>query len=368
MKKMSILAVVGLAASVAGAAQFTPGNLVVVRLGDGEAPLSNAAQRVFLDEYTPAGALVQSIAMPTTLDGSNRRLTMSGTATSEGTLTRSADGRYLTLGGYDAAPGTASIASSTTANVNRVAARVGFSGDVDTSTAITDAFSGNNIRSVVSNDGSQFWMTGGNSGVRYIDFGGGPTTQINTGAATNNTNTRVVNIFDGQLYVSSAQGGFLGLHTVGAGLPTATGDTTSLFFATGTNTSPYDYYMADANTVYVADDSAGFNGIQRWVFDGSDWTRDAIYNSGLLEGARIRQLTGTRDDTGAVILYATTVNTGGSSNIVSIVDAGATPTFTIIATADANTVFRGIDFSPIPAPGTAALMGMGLIVASRRRR
>lgn len=368
MKKMSILAVVGLAASVAGAAQFTPGNLVVLRVGDGAAALNSTAQRVFLDEYTPAGALVQSIAMPTTLDGNNRRFALSGTATSEGTLTRSADGRYLTLGGYDADPGTASIASTTTANVNRVVGRVGFSGDVDTSTAITDAFSGNNIRGVVSNDGSQFWMTGGNSGVRYIDFGGGPTTQINTGAATNNTNTRVLNIFNGQLYVAAAQNNFVGVSTVGTGLPTTSGETTSFVFPTGSGSSPYDFYFADANTVYVADDSAGLNGIQRWVFDGSDWTRDAIYNSGLLEGARIRQLTGTRDDTGAVILYATTVNTGGSSNIVSIVDAGATPTFTIIATADANTVFRGIDFSPIPAPGTAALMGMGLIVASRRRR
>jgi hypothetical protein len=368
MTKLTILTVVGLAATVASAAQFTPGNLVVVRLGDGTAALSNAAQRTFLDEYTPTGSLVQSILMPTTLDGANRRLTMSGTATSEGTLTRSADGRYLTLGGYDADPGTASIAGSTTANVNRVAGRVDFSGNVDTSTAITDAFSGNNIRSVVSNDGQQFWMTGGNSGIRYIDFGGGATTQINTGGATNNTNSRVVNIFNGQLYVSAAQGGFVGVSTVGTGLPTASGETTSFVFPTGTNTSPYDYYFADANTVYVADDSAGFNGIQRWVFDGSDWTRDAIYNSGLLEGARIRQLTGTRDATGAVILYATTVNTGGSSNIVSIVDAGAAPTFSIVATADTNTVFRGIDFSPIPAPGSAALLGMGLIVATRRRR
>ena len=33
---------------------LTFGNLVVVRVGDGTAPLSNAATATFLDEYTPA--------------------------------------------------------------------------------------------------------------------------------------------------------------------------------------------------------------------------------------------------------------------------------------------------------------------------
>src|SRR5262249_57285590 len=90
----------------ASAAGFSPGNLVVARVGTGDAALSNAATAVFLDEYTPTGTLVQSVPMPTATNGANRRLTVSGTATSEGALALSMDGRYLSLGGYDADPGT----------------------------------------------------------------------------------------------------------------------------------------------------------------------------------------------------------------------------------------------------------------------
>src|SRR6478672_3541108 len=84
---------------------FTLGNLVVYRVGDGIASLGSAATAVFLDEYTTAGALVQSIPMPTAVNGTQKRLTASGSATTEGFLTLSADGRYVVLTGYDAALG-----------------------------------------------------------------------------------------------------------------------------------------------------------------------------------------------------------------------------------------------------------------------
>ena len=86
-------------------APFTAGNLVVYRVGTGATALSNAATDVFLDEYTTSGTLVQSIALPTSISGSNKRLVSSGTAVSEGFLTLSSDGKYLLLTGYDAAIG-----------------------------------------------------------------------------------------------------------------------------------------------------------------------------------------------------------------------------------------------------------------------
>src|SRR5262245_24809049 len=128
------------------AASFAQGNLVVLRVGTGSAALSSAATQVFLDEYTPAGGLVQSVPLPVAGSGSQRRLTMSGSATSEGALALSADGRYLTLAGYDTDPGTAAVAGTTSAAVPRVVGRVGGDGSVDTSTAVTDTFSGNNVR------------------------------------------------------------------------------------------------------------------------------------------------------------------------------------------------------------------------------
>src|SRR5205085_206509 len=94
-------------------APLTSGDLVIYRVGDGSAALANTATAVFLDEYTSAGVLVQSIALPTAVSGANKRLTASGTATAEGLLTRSVDGRYLVAEGYDAATGTASITTST---------------------------------------------------------------------------------------------------------------------------------------------------------------------------------------------------------------------------------------------------------------
>ena len=74
------------AAAPTSAAGFTSDGIVVVRVGTGNSPLSNAATEVFLDEYTTAGTLVQSIALPTSAVGSNRRLTLSGAASSEGAL------------------------------------------------------------------------------------------------------------------------------------------------------------------------------------------------------------------------------------------------------------------------------------------
>src|SRR5262245_40428571 len=68
---------------------FTPGNLVIYRVGDGSTSLTNTGNPVFLDEYTTAGTLVQSIVLPTVPSGSNRRLIASGTAITEGLLVRS---------------------------------------------------------------------------------------------------------------------------------------------------------------------------------------------------------------------------------------------------------------------------------------
>src|SRR5262245_13912483 len=47
-------------------AAFTPGNLVIYRVGiAGTGVLTNTGNPVFLDEYTTSGALVQSIPVPT---------------------------------------------------------------------------------------------------------------------------------------------------------------------------------------------------------------------------------------------------------------------------------------------------------------
>ena len=147
-------------------AAFTPGNLVVYRVGTGAAALTNASTDVFLDEYAANGTLVQSVAMPTAAIDSNQPLTAAGTSTSEGQITRSTDGKFIVATGYAAAPGTASIASSAAATYNRVVGRIAADGTIDTSTTLT-TFSGGSIRSAATTDGSNFWVSGANTGVVY---------------------------------------------------------------------------------------------------------------------------------------------------------------------------------------------------------
>ncbi|HEY2148784.1 MAG TPA: hypothetical protein VGH32_12665, partial [Pirellulales bacterium] len=159
----------------AQAGPITPGDLLVYRVGTGQATLSSAATPVFVDEYTTAGVLVNSIPMPTAASGTQLPLTASGTATSEGYLNLSQNSQYLVLTGYAATPGTASVASTTSASTPRVVARIDANGNVDTSTNFTSAYSGNNIRSAFSTDGTTIWTSGTGSsstgGVWTINFG-----------------------------------------------------------------------------------------------------------------------------------------------------------------------------------------------------
>src|SRR5437763_14586849 len=80
-----------LLSAMSQAVPFTPGNVVVYRIGSGgTGRLSNIGSPVFLDEYTPAGVRLQSIALPTAASGANKALVASGTAAPDGLMTRSA--------------------------------------------------------------------------------------------------------------------------------------------------------------------------------------------------------------------------------------------------------------------------------------
>ncbi len=316
------------------------GNLVVVRVGDGAAALSSAAQAVFLEELTTAGSNVQTIALPTAVTGLNRRVTSSGTATSEGALSFSVDGQYMVYGGYDADVGTTSIASTTSAAVNRVIARVDRSGVVDSTTALTDGFSANNIRGAVSVDGTQFWATGPGGSPRFANLGDTTSTALVSGF-----NSRVAHIYNGQLYVSSAASTNYGVATIGTGLPTGSGESATLLagFPTSSGPSPYAFFFADDDTLYVADDRAnGSGGIQKWTQSSGTWSLQYTLAPALNAGCR--GLTGVVNG-GVATLYATTTQTNANS-IVVVTDTGAGSAFSTVATAASNTVFRGIQLVP----------------------
>jgi|GEM_PF-1693784 len=318
------------------AAPFTAGNLVLYRVGDGAAALGSGGTAVFLDEYTPAGVFVQSVALPTGSGG----LVASGTATTEGFLTRSEDGRYLVVPGYSAALG-ATVTSSTT--VPRVIGRVDGNANLDVSTSYVDAASAGNIRSATSVDGSRFWTSGSTQGPRTIAFGASAATVI----STTNTNTRQINVFADQLYISSGAG-TVRLSTIGSGTPTTAGQTmTALpgFPATSTFNSFFIVRLdggPGVDTVYVADE--GNNAIQKWCLVSGTWTL-----KGSVTVATARGLTASVSGT-TVTLYATSGGTG--TPVVTVTDAsGFNGTFsgtatTLIATAGTNKAFRAIALAP----------------------
>lgn len=373
-------------ASPASAAAFGSGNVVVCRVGaGGAATLVNTGNPVFLDEYTPAGTLVQSIPMPTTTVGANRRLVASGTATSECQITRSTDGRYVIVTGYDAPLPTASLASSTSASVPRVIGRVDASGNVDTSTALTDAVSANNPRSAVSDDGTRFWIAGGAGGVRFVSALGATTsTQIDNNVLTN---LRQLHIFGGQLFTSTSSGSAVRVGTVGSGLPTTTGQAITNLPGFPTTGSPYSYFLVDlsgavpgVDTLYVADDSVG---ILKYSLVGASWTANGTVGAA---ADSYRGLTASVTGTN-VTLFASRKGgstASGGGELVTLLDtsgynATLTGTPTLVATAATNTAFRGVALAPLQAPApvvpetplaivlpVSALLLAGGFVATRR--
>jgi hypothetical protein len=128
---------------------FTPGNLVAIERGDGTVNLGSSAYPVFLDEYTPAGALVQAIALPNVDAGTQHALFLSGQNGAEGLLNRSANGYFLTLSGYDLPVGHTFITSTFPYQFPRTVAEINGSAGVDTSTAV-GVFNGTGVPASIS--------------------------------------------------------------------------------------------------------------------------------------------------------------------------------------------------------------------------
>lgn len=326
--------------------------LWVVRAGaTGSATtLTGTSVAVFIDRFSPTGTLNASITLPTAVSGGNKQISLSGASVSEGYLNRSTDTHYVTLAGYAANVGTATVATTTAAAVPRVVARIDSAGNIDTSTTLGAAYSAGAVRSAVTTDGSVFW-TGGNSGtaadngIQYVVLGGTGLTQV---AAANG---RVVSIYGAQLYATSGTAPYDGVSTVGTGVPTAASTLTHLAGFPSTSTpSPYAFVALDLSsgvagldTIYLADDDAATAGIQRWQFLGSAWTKEATFADGVT-AIPAHGLTGMITG-GTVTLFATLAD----GRLVKVVDTGATTaTVTTLSTAGVNTAFRGVAFAPQP--------------------
>ena len=328
-------------------------DVVVVRIGDGSAALGTTTAPVFLERRASDGSLVSTpIAMPTAASGLDFPFALSGTGTTEGALALSLDGNHLTLAGYATAPGFDPSTAS------RVVAMVDPAGNVDTTTSLGNAFA-SAARGAVTDDGTTFWMCGsggsaGNGGVWYELLGLNGGTQLMSSPG----NVRVLSIVNGQLYGSSGSNNYASIFTIGSGLPDTTGLTATVLPGLPTSgASPYAFVFFDRtgvaglDTLYIADDRAtgSGGGIQKWTFNGSTWSLQATFTNGLTTGVRglAAEVVG-----GHVVLYATTATTStlvDQNKLVRVVDDGtASPAFSVLATAAANTVYRGVAMAWVP--------------------
>lgn len=329
-------------------AAFTPGNLVVYRVGalaPDNASLSPNGSPVFLDEYTPDGTLVQSVAMPTAQNGLNRPLVASGTIAAEGYLTRSSDGRYLLLTGYDRSlPYTSGgPLPSTPVAANRVVGRVDWLGQADTSMGLGD-FNGR-IQTVASQDGGQVWVAGSDGSIKRAIFGFSSSSFI---VSVNSDEVRQLHIFNDQLYASNDAGIF----KVGAGLPTGL---TSYADLPGLNVaSPQGFYFADLNasiagfdTLYVTSDTVGLSKYS--LYDGA-WTLNGTIGTG---SDKYRGLTATVSGNTVTLfaIHSGGIDATGGGKLVKVVDGtgynGALSGSPIeLAAAASQAAFRGVALAP----------------------
>lgn len=367
------------AASSALAAPFTPGNLVVSRIGGPEDDLINlpdSAARVRLVEISPVdGSIVQEVRLPALASevagSNNRRLTLNRDFRA-GLLHRSENGLYLVIGGYDAdaangaTPGTLQVNRTASVTVNRVVARVDASGAVDTTTAITNVvaqaglYEGTqgSFRSVATSDGTHFWLSGNHNGsgssrqgrAQHVAYQGTESNHLPTSSNSGNefVNARVVNIFFGQLYgswniESTSRNQHRGVYTIGTGLPTESGQVTvnlpNVFdqdFVSRVG-SPYDFFFSDPDTVYLCnDDPTGPDngGILKFARDTvpesptfGKLTYRYTLSAGLTPAQQtVRTLTGKIDGSGHVVLYTISAvsvdNSELRNRLLTVTDTG----------------------------------------------
>ncbi|HWD91524.1 MAG TPA: lamin tail domain-containing protein [Verrucomicrobiae bacterium] len=315
---------------------FSSGNLVVVRLGNGVESLSSEGNSVFLDEFATNGTLVNTVAVPNV--GTNAFL-ISGSASSEGAIARSADGRVLMLGGYQIALTNAatlgvSLASADAATVPRAIGAVDAFGSFGLVGVTTSQFGGNNMRSGATDGRGNYWGAGAASGTFYFGDGAAATVQSTV------KNTVVIQDIGGNLFFSTSKT-TPGIWEI-PGTP-ATAATPAVVFSSPTG-KPYAFAFNTNFTVgYVADDTIATNGgIQRWDFTGGHWALSYAFAGVTNIGARGL----AADFSGAhPIVYATTAGDSANS-LIAITDNGAASPVTTLATAAANQVFRGVTFAP----------------------
>jgi hypothetical protein len=361
MKKL-ITASCGIAMAVLAQAQspsFIPGNLAVLRWGDGTQPLAASGNSVFIDQLSTVGtnaSPVNSVSVP---DSGTNALILDGTAISEGGLTRSMDGTVLCFAGYNTNlnSGVAVLGNTAATVIPRNLATLDAFGTYNEVQTITGYYSTQSPRFAVTDGTNNVWVAAGINGIIYFN----PPSSSQP-ISTSLINNRAIRIFGGNLYFSTQKASPTannGLYTftttpgsyTPAGLATTPSVGTNLVFATGSASAISDFAInGDSTLAYVADTVLG---VQKWVNSAGTW--NLAYTFALAPASQPAGAFGVAVDFSGEnpIIYATTTETNstskksvGGNRLVRIVDTNATAAITYLAQARTNQAFKGLDFVP----------------------
>jgi|GEM_PF-4822181 len=381
MKKI-LLSIFALATICVQAADFTPGNVVVVRVGGintdgvgtqgGFVTISsngNTAPVSILEfnaNTANQAAPIQTINLNT--DTTTAVLTL-GNNKGEGQLELTQDGKNLILLGYDRP---VNLGLSTTNqnkyNNHRFANKTIFMLNkaaeptylsflyVESANPTFNARNGGAVRNVVSVDGTAFWAKQSAESVLYLTAAD-PATIVVTGVQPTNTG-RGLKIYKDQLYEQT--NGTVSFST--PALPTASGATVAAMRTAGTGGDQVGFVMFDMDPL-IDWNGTGFdvlymahaaNGIEKYFWNPDltvpAWVQ-ASPNYAVAGG--YSQLTGMLVN-GKAVLFTTAGGGGVSANntLVKYVDNQArteaitSPTITTLATAGANYIFKGVSLTP----------------------
>jgi hypothetical protein len=364
--------------SVNARGQGLPAGIYVERIGGTSAfgagsPSGDTTTQlpIFVDSFMPGGtAPQQTISLPAADDPNNTTVhgmtdTASGagaTPNSEGYLQASESGQYLAMFGYDGSSKSIGKIDSLT-------------GTVDTSLTFGSTVGPRGIATV---DGTNYYIIGSASGIRYIS-------PPNPGHITNLNvaSQRTISVFSGQVFVDGAAsnggatGGNPGIAVLGSGV-TTTGSPIEQYVIKVTGANPEQFVMlndptnanqfnntvgsatpfqTNLNLTYVATN----NGVEKYTYNGTAWVLAETLGGGLGTSAQVTtQMDGVtyagKDANGNNVLYATTAgdisqdSTAGNA-LMKLVDTGSSAQWQLVATSPLNTWFRGA--ATIKEPGDA---------------
>lgn len=344
-------------------AHFQPGQLAVLRAGDGQVPQQLKQAPIFIDQFDPKnfnGAPSYTVPIPT--NGANAFF-FNGHAATEGVLARSADHRLLVFAGYGgvnllAKPGTPSLL-----DLQRGFCTVDASGTIHTLLYKPESDEEKiNPRGGTSDSGTNFWGCGNAGATLY--FSPASKTPVEFASVQN---TRAMKIINHALYATlngpdgiamdSPAGIYQFADAAGAPLPLPQQADAKIQLVMPAadayvKISGFDL-NPDKTIAYTADTSLG---IQKYVKSGTSWKLAYNFAIPQIIPAAENHAAGcfglAVDFSGpAPVIYATTTEgyngTVNSNRVVRIVDTNATAVVSTVAQAPGdNIAFRGIEFTP----------------------